>query len=98
MHLVGEGAAADRSVDAIIYNIAGEQRRAGNWHIPAIARPPMEDGDFSRTAMCLKSLAAFPIPARKAEFNERIQRAAAGLKAANPRTTQDRSMHLLGLK
>jgi len=82
----------------MIHNIAGEQRKAGNWTIAGVARPPMEDGDFSRTAICLRSLAAFPLPGRKAEFDERIQRAAAWLKAATPRTTEDRSMQLLGLK
>ena len=98
LHLAVEGAVPDHTVDAMVHNIAGEQTRAGNWHIPAIARPPMEDGDFSRTAICLRSLAAFPLPGRKAEFDERIQRAAAWLKAATPRTTEDRSMQLLGLK
>jgi hypothetical protein len=98
LHLAVEGAAPDHIVDAMVHNIAGEQTRAGNWHLPAIARPPMEDGDFSRTAICLRSLAAFPLPGRKAEFDERIQRAAAWLKAATPRTTEDRSMQLLGLK
>src|SRR5260370_67460 len=95
---VQASAAPDHNVEAIIHSIAGEQRRAGNWTIAGVARPPMEDGDFSRTAICLRSLAAFPLPAREAEFNERIQRAAAWLKAASPRTTEDRSMQLLGLK
>jgi len=98
LHLAVEGGAPDHTVDAIIHNIAGEQRRAGNWTISGVARPPMEDGDFSRTAICLRSLSAFPLPGRKAEFEERIQRAAAWLKAATPRTTEDRSMQLLGLK
>jgi hypothetical protein len=98
LHLAVEGAAPDHTVDAIIHNIAGEQRTAGNWTISGIARPPMEDGDFSRTAICLRSLAAYTLPGRKAEFDERIQRAAAWLKAAAPRTTEDRSMQLLGLK
>jgi len=98
LHLAVEGAAPDHTVDAIIHNIAGEQRAAGNWTIAGIARPPMEDGDFSRTAICLRSLAAYTLPGRKAEFDERIQRAAAWLKATAPRTTEDRSMQLLGLK
>lgn len=98
LHLAVEGAEPDHTVDAIVHNIAGEQRVKGNWTIPGIARPPMEDGDFSRTAICLRSLAAYTLPGRKAEFDERIQRAAGWLKAATPRTTEDRSMQLLGLK
>jgi ankyrin repeat protein len=98
LHLAVEGGAPDHTVDAIIHNIAGEQRTAGNWTLPGIARPPMEDGDFSRTAICLRSLAAYPFPGRKVEFDQRIQRAAAWLKKTPPRTTEDRSMQLLGLK
>ena len=91
-------AAPDRAIDALIHNIAGQQRRGGNWHVPGIARPPMEDGDFSRTAMALRSLSLYPLPGRKAEFDRRIARAAEWLKAASPRTTEDRDMQLLGLK
>jgi len=98
LHLAVEGGEPDHTVDAIVHNIAGEQRVAGNWTISGIARPPMEDGDFSRTAICLRSLAAYTLPGRKTEFDERIQRAAGWLKAAIPRTTEDRSMQLLGLK
>jgi ankyrin repeat protein len=92
-----EHAAPDRTLDALIHNIAGEQRRGGNWHVPGIARPPMEDGDFSRTAIALRCLSAFPIAGRKTEFDQRIARAGAWLKSASPRTTEDRSMQLLGL-
>jgi ankyrin repeat protein len=98
LHLAVEGGAPDHTVDAIIHNIAGEQRTAGNWTMGGVARPPMEDGDFSRTAICLRSLAVYPLPGRKTEFDQRIQRAAAWLKASVPRTTEDRSMQLLGLK
>jgi ankyrin repeat protein len=98
LHLAVEGGEPDHTVDAMIHNIAGEQRKAGNWTIAGVARPPMEDGDFSRTAICLRSLAAYTFPARKAEFDERIQRAAGWLKAQTPGTTEDRSMQLLGLK
>src|SRR5258708_54720 len=98
LHLAVEGAAPDHIVDAMIHNIAGEQTKAGNWHISEIARPPMEDGDFSRTAICLRSLAAFPLPGRNVELEEGIQLAAAGVRAVQQRTSEDRSMQLLGVK
>jgi hypothetical protein len=82
----------------LVHNVAGEQRRDGNWHFAGLARPPLEDGDFSRTALCLRALATYGPPGRKAEFDQRIQRAAAWLKSASPRTTEDRTMQLLGLK
>ena len=98
LQLAAEHAAPDRAVDAMIHNIAGQQRSGGNWHVPGIARPPMEDGDFSRTAIALRCLSLYPFPGRKAEFDQRIALAAAWLKSASPQTTEDRNMQLLGLK
>jgi ankyrin repeat protein len=98
LQLAAEHAAPDRAIDAMIHNIAGQQRSAGNWHVPGIARPPMEDGDFSRTAIALRCLSLYPLPGRKAEFGQRIAHAAVWLKSASPRTTEDRAMQLLGLR
>jgi ankyrin repeat protein len=97
-HLAAEGAKPDHTIDALIHNLAGEQHKEGNWHIPAVARPPLEDGDFSRTSISIRALSVYELPGRKAEFNQRIQRAAAWLQATTPRTTEDRDMQLLGLK
>jgi ankyrin repeat protein len=72
LELAAEGVAPDRVIDAMVYNIAGEQRSTGNWHIPGIARPPMEDGDFARTAVSLRCLSVYSIPGRKAEFDQRV--------------------------
>ena len=96
--MAAEGAAPDRTTDAMVHNIAAQQRQAGNWHFGGVARPPMEDGDYSRTAIAIRALAVYGIEARKAEFNRRIERAAAWLRAADPRTTEDRNMQVLGLK
>jgi Squalene-hopene cyclase C-terminal domain len=98
VHLAVEGVKPDPSIDAMIHNIAGEQHRQGNWNISGIARPPMEDGDFSRTAVCIRALKTYTLPGRQAEFDDRIRRAASWLKAETPLSTEDRSMRLLGLK
>ncbi len=97
-HLSVEGVPPDRSIDAMVRNIAGQQRKDGCWHSAGIARPPMEDGDFSRTALSIRALTIYGPPGLKAEFDQRIHRAVAWLKATNPRTTEDRNMQLLGLK
>jgi len=97
LQLATEGAPPDRGIDAMIHNLAWQQRKEGNWHNAGIARPPMEDADFSRTAICIRAFAVYAPPGRKAEFNDRIARAAAWLKAAQPRSTEDRNMQLLGL-
>ena len=98
LQLAVEGAPPDRAIDALIHNMAGQQRKDGSWRLGGNARPPIEDGDFSRTAMSIRALSIYGPPGRKAEFEQRIQRAAAWLQAANPRSTEDRNMQLLGLK
>ncbi|HYL73659.1 MAG TPA: ankyrin repeat domain-containing protein [Bryobacteraceae bacterium] len=98
LQLAVEGAKPDHAIDAMIHNIAGEQRQTGNWSFGGIARPPMEDGDFSRTALCLRALKTYTIPGRQAEFEERIRRATLWLMMAKPRSTEERTMQLLGLK
>ncbi len=92
-----DGVKPGRVTDAMIYNIAGQQQEAGNWHTGGIARPPMADGDFTRTALAIRALQVYGAPARKTEFDRRIQRAAAWLMKAAPRNIEDRAMQLLGL-
>src|SRR5437764_2774700 len=98
MHMAAEGAPPDRATDAMIHNLAAQQRKEGNWHISGVARPPMQDGDFSRTAIAVRVLSVYGFEGRKAEFNRRIERAAAWLLAAKPRTAEDRNMQVLGLQ
>ena len=98
LQLSDSNPSSDHLVDVLVHNIAAKQRLDGSWHDVGTARPPMEDGDFSRTALAIRALSLHVIPARKAEFDQRIQRAAAWLTSANPRTTEDRSMQLLGLR
>ena len=98
--LLGMGAEKEppeNVTDAMVFNLASEQLMNGSWHIGGIARPPMEDGDITRTAISIRSLQMYGIPARKREFDERIASAKAWLEAAQPRTTEDRNMQILGL-
>jgi ankyrin repeat protein len=96
--LAAEHVAPGETTDAMVHNIAAQQRAAGNWHVGWVARPPMEDGDFSRTAIGIRVLQVYGAPGRKPEFEKRIARAAAWLAAASPKTTEDLDMQLLGLK
>lgn len=88
------------AIDALVLYIAAEQGAAGNWHYSAGGnpRPPIEDGDFFSTAMGVRCLQLYSIPGRKAEFEDRIRRAGMWLKNAEPRSTEDRVMQLLGLR
>jgi Ankyrin repeats (3 copies)/Squalene-hopene cyclase C-terminal domain len=89
---------ADRTTDAMVFNMAAQQRSAGQWGLGFVARPPIEDGDFSRTALAIRTLQFYGMPARKAEFDQRIARAKAWLMKSEPRTTEDRNMKLLGVQ
>jgi ankyrin repeat protein len=90
--------AADRITDAIVFDLAAAQRATGEWNLGVTARPPIQDGNFSRTAMAIRALRAYGTAARKAEFDERIMRAKAWLVRTEVVTTEDRNMKLLGLK
>lgn len=85
------------STDSLIPHIAALQRKEGDWPNYGAARPPLEDGGFSHTAKGIRILRVYPIPGRQAEFDDRLERAAKWLEEAEPRTTEDRTMQLLGI-
>ena len=72
-------------------------RPAGNW-AGFGTRAPIQDGDFSRTAMAIQTLTVYGMPGRKAEIAERVGRAADWLAKHAPQSTQERMMQILGLK
>ena len=85
------------ATDSLIHHVAAMQRKEGDWPNYGVARPPLEDGGFSHTAMGIRSLRLYPIAGRKQEFDERVSRAAAWLEKAQPLTTEDRTMQILGI-
>ncbi|HYL37658.1 MAG TPA: ankyrin repeat domain-containing protein [Bryobacteraceae bacterium] len=97
MQAGGAGVPATLSLDALVFHIAAMQRKEGDWPNYGLARPPLEDGGFSHTAKGIRALQLYMIPGRKAEFEQRIARAAGWLEQAAPRTTEDRTMQLLGI-
>ena len=86
-----------RATDTFVRYLAAKQRAAGNWRGIGATRAPMQDGDFSRTAMSIRTLKYFATPARRTEYDQRVARAADWLSAQTPLTTEDRVMQLLGL-
>jgi hypothetical protein len=93
------GTQPDRVTDTMIHNVAAQQHADGSWgSLGGIVRPPLSDGKFSVTAMAIRALRQYAPPARKAEMEGRIQRAAKWLTRAEPRTTEDSVMRLLGAK
>ena len=87
---------ATPSTDALIDYLAAKQQHAGNWS-GLSTRPPIMDGDVTRTALAIRTIAAYGSQAQNAEMTERVARAAGWLAAQTPRTTEERAMQLLGL-
>jgi ankyrin repeat protein len=98
MMLADQGAPATAGTDSLLYLLAARQRDEGNWQGGnGGTRAPMQDGDFARTAMAIRAMAAYATPALQAEFDARVQRAATWLAAEGPVSTEDRIWQLLGL-
>jgi ankyrin repeat protein len=51
--LVRAGYAANRITDYLAANLAMSQGGDGGWHLPGYSRSPLQDSDFSRTAMAI---------------------------------------------
>jgi ankyrin repeat protein len=96
--LARTGYSPDRMTDYLAASIAAKQGKDGGWQgSGGIARTPLEDGDFSRTAMAIRALKTYGTPARAAETNERLARAKQWLLQAAPLITEDWDMRLAGI-
>jgi ankyrin repeat protein len=97
--LVGLAAAnyaPDAATDALARYVKRRQLADGGWRI-ASHRPPIESSDIEATAISLRSLHAYAPATRKAEYARAIDRGAAWLARAQPKTTEDHVFLLLGL-
>jgi ankyrin repeat protein len=90
------GQPRDSITDALVHYLTLKQTRDGRWRT-MFHRPPMDDGDFTTTALSLHSLKVYGPPGRAVEIHRRIEHAREWLMAAAPRTTEDRCFRLLGL-
>ena len=95
--LIRSGYSHDRKTDILAANLAAYQGGDGGWHLPGYARSPLQDNDFSRTAMAIRALKAYGTPGRADEMKQRIERAKQWLLRANPVTTEDFDMRLTGV-
>jgi Ankyrin repeats (3 copies)/Squalene-hopene cyclase C-terminal domain len=97
MQIAGSGVPPTLATDSLVHHIAAMQRKEGDWPNYGAVRPPLEDGGFSHTAKGIRALWLYAIPGRKAEFDDRVARAASWLEKAEPLTTEDRAMQILGI-
>jgi ankyrin repeat protein len=95
--LTAAGAARDDTTDALVHYLTLKQTKDGRWRT-TLFRPPANDSDFTATALAVRGLRLYGPPGRREEMAGRIRKARHWLLAATPRTTEDRTFHLLGLK
>jgi ankyrin repeat protein len=95
--LLRSGYAPDRITDYLAANLAAYQGADGGWHLPGYSRSPIQDSDFSRTALAMRALKAYGAPGRAAEMKERLERGKQWLLRTEPVITEDWDMRLVGV-
>lgn len=95
--LVRAGIPANRTTDLLAANLAASQGGDGGWHLPGYSRSPIQDSDFSRTAMAMRTLRTYGTPGRAAETKQRLERGKEWLLAAEPAILEDLDMRLVGV-
>jgi ankyrin repeat protein len=95
--LVRGGYPPDRVTDFLAANLAAAQSADGGWHLPGYSRTPMQDSDFSRTAMAMRALRTYGTPGRAPETKARMERAKQWLLHAEPVILEDLDMRLTGV-
>ncbi len=97
LQLMAADTPASLLTDSMVHYIAAGQRKEGDWPFASLIRAPLEDGSFTNTAKALRILRHYAAPGVKPEMEEHITRAARWLANADPISTEDRTMQILGL-
>jgi hypothetical protein len=87
---------ATEKTDSWVHHLAIVQGKDGRW-FNNMPRPPIQSGDISATALAIHALQAYPLPGRKGEFAQRVERARRWLRSAKPVNHEGRVFQLLGL-
>lgn len=95
--LVRAGYPSNRITDYLSANLAASQGGDGGWHLPGYSRSPIQDSDFSRTAMAIRALKTYATPGRVSEMKGRIERGKQWLLHAEPAILEDMDMRLVGV-
>jgi ankyrin repeat protein len=96
--LAAAGVPASPVIDSAVVDLAEAQMADGSWlSSEKQNRPPITESTIASTTRAIGVLRQYPIPARKIEFERRIDHAKGWLEEAKPRSTDDFAMRLLGL-
>jgi ankyrin repeat protein len=96
MGMAAAGAPADAVTDAHIHFMSLNQYPDGAFRT-ASYRPPTEYAPLTTSALVLRAIKLYPIPGRREEFKERVDRARRWLLSAKAFSTEERSMQLNAL-
>jgi N-acyl-D-amino-acid deacylase len=94
MRMAGQPPSAE--TDTLVHYLATIQSPDGRWRLN-LPRPPMQSGDITSTALALHGIRSYAPPGRGLEIAERVDRARAWLKKAEPELNEERAYQLLGL-
>ncbi len=95
--LVRAGYPSNHVTDLLAANLAASQGGDGGWHLPGYSRSPLQDSDFSRTAMAMRALKTYGTPGRANEMKQRIARGKQWLLHGEPVILEDMDMRLVGV-
>jgi ankyrin repeat protein len=87
---------ASEFTDAWVHHLTVIQEADGHW-FGNLPRPPLQTGDIPATALVVNALQKYPLPGRKAEFDERVARARKWLRNAKANNTDEAIYQILGL-
>jgi len=94
--LAAANAPADSLRDAMVQYLRKKQSDQGHWRI-GTHRPPLEDSDFTATAVSLAGLHWADRISSLQDRQQHLLKARKWLRTAEPKTTEDRVFQLLGL-
>jgi ankyrin repeat protein len=97
MALAAEAHPFDKITAALSHITAALQLPDGSWTPNGVSRPPSEDSLVTATALAVRALTLYPIPARQVRVEEKLRRAQHWLLAVDARSAEDRAMRLMGL-
>jgi hypothetical protein len=96
--LAAEGHPPDNITATMTHWLLARQMPDGRWLGNGLNRPPSEYSTISHTAIAVGGLVSYPLPGRKTETAQRLERARQWLLAAQPKSAEERAMRLMGLK
>jgi hypothetical protein len=82
--------------DAMVYYLKATQTKDGFWRTTS-HRPPLEYSDITTTAASLRAIQLYAPKGERAEYQHRVDRAAAWLLKETPHATEERVFKLFGL-